>query len=161
MGITHCGAFAPLGTPGDGCWYDRPDAEAYAGLTPEFLIRPRVGVLVPNREVGARFQQALGEHAATTVLLATDDVDRAQKALEHFALDVIVIAPACANLLALLEVPPSWNAAAKKLTGSFAVTVPKKEHVFIEAKPIEVLSAIATKSWVGTRLGWLLSASFV
>jgi len=159
--ITHCGAFFPLITPGDGCWYDRPDSESYTGVTPEFVIRPRVGVLVPNQQAGERFRKALGKHASTTVVVASDDLDGLLKPLENFALDVIVIAPACANLSASIGVPSSWNDAVKKIHGTLTTNLPKKEHVFLEAKPLEALSSLMNDSWVGKKTEWLLSASFV
>lgn len=167
--ITDCGAFTPLATPGAGFWYDRPDSASYTGFTPEFMIRPRVGILAPNKQVAERFKKALGVHAST-MLIATDEIEGGDdemirsvlEPLEQFALDVIVAAPVCSKLLAAMDVPSSWNDAAKKLNGSLTTSVPKKENVFIEAKPAEVISAILSKSWVHTmRTGWLLSSSFV
>jgi len=163
--ITDCGAYTPLVTPGAGFWYDRPDSESYTGITPEFMIRPRVGILAPNQQACERFQKALGEHASTTMLVAEEGSDDETirlvlEKMDVFAVDVIVVAPACADLLALMDVPLSWNDATKKLNGALS-TLPKKENVFIEAKPVDVLSAILSKSWVGTRPGWLMSASFV
>ena len=80
--------------------------------------------------------------------------------LEKFALDVVVVAPTCADLLALMDVPSLWNDAAKKISGAL-LTMTRKENVFIEVKLVDVLSAILSKSWVGMRPGWLTSASFV
>jgi len=163
MKITDCGAYTPLSTPGGGFWYDRPDSESYTGITPEFMIRPRVGILAPSKQACERFQKALGEHASATLVAADDvrgdddDIVRSVlKPLEKFALDMVVVAPACAKLLVTMDVPLSWIHAAKKSNAA----LPKKEQVFIEAKPVEVLAAIMSKSWVGTRPGWLLSASF-
>lgn len=162
--ITDCGAYTPLSTPGAGFWFDRPDSESYAGITPEFMIQPRVGILAPNKQACERFRKALGEYASCKPV-ATDDVDGGDdeivrsvlEPLEKFALDVVVVAPACAKLLALMDVPSSWIDAA---TNSKGACLPKRVEVFIEAKPVEVLSAILGNSWLGTRSGWLLSASF-
>ncbi|KAL9179566.1 hypothetical protein ACHAXT_008856 [Thalassiosira profunda] len=133
------------------------------GITPEFMIRPRVGILAPTGQVGERFKKALGEHAST-LLIATDAEGRDEEIvrlvmepLERFALDVVVAAPVCAKLLGAMDVPASWNEAAKKL----GKAAPNKEEVFIEAKPVEVLSQIVNESWLGKKEGWLLSASFV
>mmetsp|Transcript_36683 Transcript_36683/g.88392 ORF Transcript_36683/g.88392 Transcript_36683/m.88392 type:complete len:270 (+) Transcript_36683:692-1501(+) len=165
--IVDCGAYVPLATPGAGFWYDRPDAESYAGTTPEFVIRPRVGILAPNGNVVERFSRALGEHASILLPVAVDVAEGSDgeevvrsvmEALEKFALDVVVAAPACSELLKLMSVPSSWKDAAEKFNGTFVL--PKRQDVFIEAKPVEALSAILSKSWVGTRPGWLLSASF-
>ena len=167
VGVTDCGAFVPLFTPGAGSWYDRPDAVSYSGMTPEFVVRPRVGILAPNGQVAERFRGALGVHASTTILVAAEDVGGGEEEvarsalgqLERFALDVIVAAPACARLMMSMDVPLSWHDASKRINGSS--TVPNRGSVFIESKPVDVIDAILSRSWVGTmRPGWLLSASF-
>lgn len=165
--VTDCGAFVPLITPGAGFWYDRPDNDSYTGTTPEFVVRPRVGILAPNGQATERFRKALGVHAST-LLVAADDVAGGDEEivrsvlglLENFALDVIVAAPACATLTRSMDVPSSWHDAMKKMSGGSIV--PNRESVFIEAKPLDVIDAILSHSWLGTmRPGWLLSASFV
>jgi cyclophilin family peptidyl-prolyl cis-trans isomerase len=167
VGVTDCGAFVPLFTSGAGSWYDRPDAGSYSGTTPEFVVRPRVGILAPNGQVAERFREALGAHASTTILVAAEDVAGGEEEvarsalgqLGRFALDVIVAAPACARLMRSMDVPPSWHDAAKRINGSSIV--PNRGSVFIEAKPVDVIDALMSRSWVGTmRPGWLLSASF-
>lgn len=160
--ITDCGAYTPLVTPGAGFWYDRPDSESYSGITPEFMIRPRVLIIAPNKQAGDKFKKTLGEHASTT-LVAVDEIEggddeiihSVMESLEKFSIDVVVAAPACAKLLVLMDIPSSWKDASGKLT-----ELPTKETVFIESKPIEILSAILSRSWVGTRSDWLNSASF-
>lgn len=159
--ITDCGAYNPLVTPGAGFWYDRPDLESYSGITPEFIVRPRVGIVAPNNQVADRFKTALGEHAST-LLVSVDDVEggddeviqSVMKSLEHFALDLIVVAPACAKLLESMDIPTSWKETANEKS------LPEKDTVFIEAKPVNVLTMLS-QSWVGARPGWLLSSSFV
>lgn len=166
VAITECGAYAPLFTPGGGSWFDRPDSESYSGITPEFMIRPRVGVLAPSAQVAERFKKALGEHASTTMFVVDeakggdDEIVRAaSEALEKFSIDVVLAAPACSKMLQSMSIPASWADAAKKLNGTFSC--PASENVLIEAKPLDALSAITSKSWMGSRPGWLLSASFV
>ncbi len=180
--ITDCGAYLPLITPGGGSWYDRPDVESYAGIVPEFVVRPRVAILAPNAVVAERFRVALGSHAST-LLVAVDDLvvvgdgdndddDKASEAalraklvslLENFALDVIVAAPACAWLMSSIDVPSSWHEAVGKMNErSSSLVVPDRESVFITARPVDVIDVILRQSWVGTmRPSWLLSASFV
>lgn len=163
--ITDCGAYTHLWTPGSGSWYDRPDSESYSGITPEFMIRPRVGLLVPNKQVAEKFNAALGEYASTLLLVA-DDIEggdecimkAAMNPLDNFALDVILAAPACAGLLASMEVPTSWIEAAECLP---KVAVPIKGQLFLVAKPVDALNTIMKDSWVSKQPGWLLSASFV
>ncbi len=181
--ITDCGAYLPLITPGAGSWYDRPDVESYAGIVPEFVVRPRVAILAPNAVVAERFRAALGSHAST-LLVAMDDLvvvgdgdydnndDKALEAaaraklcplLEKFALDVIVAAPACARMMTSIDVPSSWHeTVGEMIERSSSLTVPERESVFITARPADVIDAILRQSWVGTmRPSWLLSASFV
>ncbi|KAL7548875.1 hypothetical protein ACHAWF_012139 [Thalassiosira exigua] len=164
--ITDCGAYAPLITPAAGFWYDRPDSESYTGIAPEFMIRPRVGILAPSKPAGSRFERALAEHASTLVV-AVDEIEggddeivrTVSEPLEKFALDLVVAAPACAKLLDSMNVPSSWKDLTRKSNG--AVSAPTKDSLFLVAKPVDVLSAICSKSWLGMRPGWLLSASFV
>jgi cyclophilin family peptidyl-prolyl cis-trans isomerase len=164
--ITDCGAYTPLLTAGGGFCYDRPDSESFSGITTEFLVRPRVGIIAPNKQVANRFQTALGEHAST-LLVSVDDVDGGNKEvirlviepLENFALDIVVAAPACAKILQSMDIPDTWKGAAKKRDG--AITLPEKDQVFLEAKPANVMGTIISQSWVGSsRSDWLLSASF-
>ncbi|KAL3807342.1 hypothetical protein ACHAXA_003853 [Cyclostephanos tholiformis] len=177
--ITDCGSFLPLVTPGGGSWYDRPDVESYAGVVPEFVVRPRVAILAPNAVVAERFRAALGPHASTLLVPVDDlvvvgdgdneeEVEAAARAtleplMENFALDVIVAAPACARLMSSMDVPSSWHDAMRKINvRSSSFVVPDRESVFIKARPADVIDAILRHSWVGTmRPGWMLSASFV
>eukprot|EP00574_Skeletonema_japonicum_P005448 CAMPEP_0201722960 /NCGR_PEP_ID=MMETSP0593-20130828/7151_1 /ASSEMBLY_ACC=CAM_ASM_000672 /TAXON_ID=267983 /ORGANISM="Skeletonema japonicum, Strain CCMP2506" /LENGTH=416 /DNA_ID=CAMNT_0048213983 /DNA_START=141 /DNA_END=1391 /DNA_ORIENTATION=+ len=164
--ITDCGAYTPLFTPGGGSWYDRPDADSFSGKTPELIVQFRVGIIAPTMTVAKKFRSALGEHATTTLIAADeveggdDDITRlVMKPLEKFSLDVILAAPACASLLETLEVPSSWTDAADELPND--IEAPTKGEVFLVAKPVDALSAVANKSWVAKRDGWILSSSFV
>ena len=120
-----------------------------------------MGIVAPNNQVADRFKTALGEHAST-MLVSVDDVEggddeviqSVMKSLEHFALDLIVVAPACAKLLESMDIPTSWKETANEKS------LPEKDTVFIEAKPVNVLTMLS-QSWVGARPGWLLSSSFV
>jgi cyclophilin family peptidyl-prolyl cis-trans isomerase len=164
--ITDCGAFIPLITPGAGYWYDRPDSESYSGFTPEFMARPRIGILAPSKQVAERFRIALGEHAST-LLVAVDDVGgddeqiipRLMEQLENFALDLVMAAPACSQLLKQMDLPASWSDATKNFNGDSVL--PKREQVFIEAKPADAIAAVLNETWVANmRHSWMLSASF-
>jgi len=163
--ITDCGAYTPLLTPGAGSWYDRPDSESYSGVTAGFMVRPRVGIIAPNKQVGERFKAALEGHASTFVVTVDDNKDgeddnavqTIMELLEKFALDIVAAAPACSKLLEKMDIPASWKAAASKN----GVTLPERESIFIEAKPVNAIASILNQSWVGKMPGWLLSASFV
>ena len=39
--ITDCGIYTPLETPGAGYWFDKPNDEAYSGVSPVFMVRPQ------------------------------------------------------------------------------------------------------------------------
>ena len=158
--ITECGPYIPLSTAGNGYWFDRPDHESFSGITPEFVIKPRVGIIAPNIQVAEKFRKEMGSCASATMysvetIGSDDDVTKAVSAdMAQFRLDLIVVAPACSAFIKLLDVPSSWGDAAS----SCQVETPLREEVFIEAKPVNVLQAILDSAWVG-RLG-TLEASF-
>lgn len=165
ISITDCGVYRPLCTPGSGSWYDRPDSESYSGKTPEFMVRPRVGLLAPTKQVAEKFRGALGEHAST-LFFVVDDIEGGDDAIVeavttplcNFAIDIIVAAPACSSLLSSMDVPSSWVEAAKHSLKDGAV--PDKSDIFLVAKPVDVLDAIVNDSWVTKQPGWLLSGTF-
>ncbi|KAL3789674.1 hypothetical protein HJC23_003875 [Cyclotella cryptica] len=164
--ITDCGAYTPLWTPGAGSWYDRPDSESYTGITPEFMIRPRVGILAPTKQVANKFESALREYASTLLMVADDIeggddviIQAALTPLREFSLDLIVASPACAGFLASMDIPSSWIEATRKLHRES--TLPCKETVFLVSKPVDSLRTILNCSWIGKRPGWVLSGSFV
>jgi hypothetical protein len=57
--ITDCGIFTPFETPAAGYWFDQPDNEAYSGVSPIFVVRPRVAVVAPVAAIVERFVKAL------------------------------------------------------------------------------------------------------
>jgi len=65
--ITECGPYIPLSTPSNGYWFDRPDPESFSGITPEFVIKPRVGIIAPNVQVAEKFRNTMGSCAAVTM----------------------------------------------------------------------------------------------
>ena len=158
--ITECGIWMPLSTPANGYWFDRPDPESFSGITPEFVIEPRVGIIAPNIQVAEKFRKTMGNCVSATMYAvdaigSDDDVIKAvSDDMAQFRLDLIVMAPACSVLINLLEVPSSWGDAASLCK----VETPSREEVFIEAKPVNVLQAILDSAWVGG-LG-TLEASF-
>mmetsp|Transcript_11332 Transcript_11332/g.16690 ORF Transcript_11332/g.16690 Transcript_11332/m.16690 type:complete len:407 (-) Transcript_11332:306-1526(-) len=155
--ITDCGVYNAMSTPGSGYWYDQPDEDSFVGYSPVFMVRPRVAVVAPTQSIYQKFQSAMGTHATPTPIIVDeqegdDDVaKRAVKLLETFAVDVIVVAPACTDLLSSLELPPSWT----EVKGSAEIDL-SIQNVVIRAKPIEILTAIKSKSWLGTGTNWHL-----
>ena len=54
--ITDCGIYRPFEDPGSGYWYDQPDSEQYTGVSPQFIVRPRVVCLAPNKGALEKFK---------------------------------------------------------------------------------------------------------
>lgn len=139
--ITDCGIYTPLETPGAGYWLDKPDEEAYSGISPVFMVRPRVAVVAPTSAVMERFTKSMSAYAALTAVCVqdfeTDDqvVKRITDLLSDFAVDVVVIAPACNNQCSSITLPPCWN------------DIPISK-VLLEAKPVNALTTVWTQSWL-------------
>ena len=149
--ITDCGIFTPLQTPGAGYWYDKPDAECWNGISPTFMVRPRVAIVSPE---GARqkFEDAIGSVCSIVLSIGIDDISSVndseekkpawvilRESLSSFSTDVVVIAPACKEVKSKMGrlLPESWNSSG--FTFDEAVLI---------AKPLEAISAIHTKSWL-------------
>ena len=153
--ITDCGAFHPFQTPGAGYWYDQPDKESYTGKEPVFVVTPRVLVVAPNENVSTKFQNQIS-HFVSLISVQIEneesDVDAMKKALgflETYAVDVVIVAPACSKVCRDFELPSSWrsNATSNSIL---------KSEVIMVAKPVEALSAILEKSWLSTKTNWKL-----
>mmetsp|Transcript_6848 Transcript_6848/g.19838 ORF Transcript_6848/g.19838 Transcript_6848/m.19838 type:complete len:417 (+) Transcript_6848:188-1438(+) len=161
--ITDCGGFVPLASPGAGYWYDQPDAESWNGISPTFVVRPRVAVAAPEAAL-VKFEKALGGHCSVVLSIGVDSADAdadagegtkapselLKKSLATFATDVVLIAPACRDLVSKLgaKLPDSW----KEHDSNIAF-----DEVVLVAKPLDALSAIHAKSWVsGHRAHWQL-----
>lgn len=155
--ITDCGIFKPLSTPGAGYWYDQPDAETYSGISPVFMVRPRVAIVAPTAAVADKFVKALGEHCVTTVVQEdsqdeTRIVDQVSDLLKYFAIDVVLVAPACKRIISgNVMLDPSWSEHATE-----PVTL---EQVLLEAKPIDALAMIRTESWLVNQTPWQLDGT--
>jgi cyclophilin family peptidyl-prolyl cis-trans isomerase len=138
--ITDCGLYTPFKTPGAGYWFDQPDDEAYSGVSPIFVQRPRVAVVAPSGAVIARFVKALGSLCDIVAHLCTDQKGNAVskemfQLLENFGADVILVAPACVSLIADFTLPPKWSSL-------------EESKVILEAKYVEALEVIRTRSWL-------------
>ena len=148
--ITDCGVFAPFHVPGAGYWYDQPDEDSFSGVSPVFMVLPRVAVLAPNAAVKEKFQKAMGDKAIVTCISAEDlpeesmQIDRIHELLGTFAVDVVVVAPVCKDITSKITLPKSWSDAGISIV-----------EVVLESKPIEALSVVKTKSWLSKK-EWLL-----
>uniref|UniRef100_A0A7S2N1Q7 peptidylprolyl isomerase n=1 Tax=Helicotheca tamesis TaxID=374047 RepID=A0A7S2N1Q7_9STRA len=160
--ITDCGVYNAIDTPGSGYWYDQPDEDSFVGYSPVFMVRPRVVVVAPTQAVYQKFQSAMGSNVTTTSIIVDeqgsdgDVVKQAFHLLESYAADVIVVAPVCASLLCSLELPSSWT----EVEGCAEVDL-SVQNVVIRAKPVEALTAIRIKSWVGIGTNWQLDGAMM
>lgn len=149
ISITDCGIFTPLRTPAAGYWYDRPDVEAYTGVSPIFMVRPRVAVVTPSNQVMERFRKAMDAHAVVTPIICveTETVkERIAKLLTSFTVDVVIAAPACSTMIASFPLPEAYNEVSK-------------EEVILEAKPAEALRKVWDESWLSTRRQFTLDGA--
>mmetsp|Transcript_27283 Transcript_27283/g.51164 ORF Transcript_27283/g.51164 Transcript_27283/m.51164 type:complete len:403 (-) Transcript_27283:202-1410(-) len=154
--ITDCGIFQPLGTPGAGYWYDKPDADSWNGISPTFIVRPRVSILAPSESVLQKFKTAIGSVASVVLSVCTESLDNNEdtaatlliESLAKFSADVIIIAPACKTVSSKVELPEAW--------GTSDIPV---DEVILVAKPLETLSAIREKSWLAKRQAWQLDGT--
>lgn len=142
--ITDCGVWAPFLVPGAGYWFDKPDADAYTGVSPMFITRPRVAVVGPNESIISRFAKSLDTHCSLVKVHleqcendTTKLVAQLSELLATFTVDVILFAPACKLTPSLLPLPASW------ISNNILW-----EDVAIESKPVDALSAVHTKSWL-------------
>jgi cyclophilin family peptidyl-prolyl cis-trans isomerase len=164
--ITDCGVSTPLLTPGAGYWYDQPDPDSYTGTTPVFMVRPRVVVVATNAAVADKFHKAVGTHCSVvTVLLQQEEktetderavVDRVSDLLKNFAVDVVLVAPACKHLLPRIRLDPSlWTTTTAGTTSQSTEPVPASE-VILQAKPVDAMTTVRTQSWLAKRTSWQL-----
>jgi peptidylprolyl isomerase len=149
VSITDCGIFTPFETPGSGYWLDQPDAEAFTGISPVFVVWPRVAIIAPTEAVAQKFQSAMGASVSVNSSIAEDKfegsdaiVERISELLGNFHIDLIVIAPASSKIKDLVTLPKSWEVLASL------------DQVLLESKPVDALSAVTSKSWIVQREGF-------
>ena len=146
--ITDCGIYTPLHTPGAGYWYDKPDSESWNGISPTFMVRPRVAILAPESAM-KKFKDSIGSLCSIVLSIEKDAsssgksaCDRLFESLSTFSADIVLIAPACKE--AKLEMggvlPESWNDSGLSF-----------DEVVLISKPLEAISSIHGKSWLSTR----------
>ena len=101
--VTDCGLWDPLQQSGAGYWYDQPDPDTYTGISPVFVVRPRVAVVAPTQAVLDKFAKALQAHHSAYHQFVCVEGEEATVAkllnplLESYAVDVVLVAPAYRN----------------------------------------------------------------
>ncbi|KAG7352876.1 peptidyl-prolyl cis-trans isomerase [Nitzschia inconspicua] len=135
--IIDCGVWKPGEVPGAGFWYDHPDPDSYAGISPTFVVRPRVAVVAPSSAVVQKFEAALDACTVLTPVIVDSASESTQSRvislLNDFAVDVVVVAPACRQELALpLDVDTFWEG----------------RTVVVQAKPVDALRELRQQTWL-------------
>mmetsp|Transcript_5271 Transcript_5271/g.14792 ORF Transcript_5271/g.14792 Transcript_5271/m.14792 type:complete len:232 (+) Transcript_5271:681-1376(+) len=168
IAISDCGIWTPLYTPAAGYWYDKPDEESFTGTSPLFLARPRVALVVPNAAAAHKFTQSLGSYCIVVHSEETsqEDQDGTTAAgrirndwLATFRADVVLVAPACRNVLQqITTLPESWTKQQQQQQTATEILV---EQVVLEAKPVEAMKTVLQKSWLAQQRqqNWQLDGS--
>ena len=154
VNIIGCGIYKQFETPGTGYWFDQPD-DSYQGYSPIFICRPRVAVLVPSESIGEKFEKVLGSKNTLMIICvdkdlkdsgleiesdASDTTAYVMRQLESFAIDIVLVAPACKEF-APIKLPLSWTDINPDLSVS---------DVVIVSKPLASMNALQ-KSWIGQK----------
>jgi peptidylprolyl isomerase len=150
--ITDCGIWQPFVTPPSGYWYDPPsdpDASPYPGLSSMFIVRPRVAVIGPNMAVLEKFNKVLSHKCTSVKLLsveasADDDkiIQTVHDLLLSWSIDVVLVAPACRDMIARIELP--WNMV-NIITTTTSIG---KQDVILECKALDAVTMVYKKSWL-------------
>lgn len=152
--ITDCGIYRPFEDPGSGYWFDQPDSEQYSGISPQFIVRPRVVCLAPNTGALETFKSALGTSCQVVESVEVKEADLADQIslihslIDSFSVDMVLIAPACKSITDSIHLPAIWQAQGLDIAG-----------VALIAKPIDAQDAIHQRSWISKQTKWQLDGS--
>ncbi len=150
--ITDCGTFTPLYTPGSGYWYDQPDSEAFSGMTPVLMVRPRVAIVAGTNGICDKFLGLLGSKVCPVSVIVDDlgdieaAVGRVFDLLESFAVDMVIVAPVYADSFKNFQIPTLWLEVTPSFGGK-GVSITKEEIIII-SKPVEALRKIHSVSYM-------------
>jgi peptidylprolyl isomerase len=154
--VTDCGVWKFGETPGAGFWYDQPDPGSFSGISATFVVRPRVAVVAPSSTALHKFCIALDFFTVITPVIAdTLEVadlsnqstqDRVIALLNDFAVDVVVVAPACSQelTLPLPDLVSCWEG----------------RTVVVQAKPVDALTVVRQQTWLADR-SWQLDGAWM
>ena len=152
--VTDCGIWTPLVVPGDGYWFDKPDPERYSGISPVFCVRPRVAVVAPNQGVLQKFESMLASFCYVNHVLLEDNNDdvvttaaaRISGWLGEYAVDVVLITPACKAIMETIQV--HW-------TDDHGLQL-SRDKIIIETKPVNAATVVKDQSWLTDQASWYI-----
>jgi cyclophilin family peptidyl-prolyl cis-trans isomerase len=170
--ITDCGIYVPHVTPASGFWYDQPDKNetSYTGISSSFIVRPRVVVIGPSSSVVEKFDTVLQSKCcsvikfittlseiekttpkepttATTTETTENILQKVYHLLESYAIDVVLIAPACRNIIEQIVVPESFCVTIEQQQEPSTINI-SKCNVILECKPLDAIRTVYTQSWL-------------
>ena len=106
-----------------------------------------MAIVAPTVAVAEKFGTVLKHCDATTVTQGDPKAsDRLVELLVQFKVDVVIVAPACKQIVESVTLPKSWTSI------DSAITV---DQVVLIAKPMDARGAIS-KSWLALRPTWQL-----
>jgi cyclophilin family peptidyl-prolyl cis-trans isomerase len=161
--ISDCGVYQPFWCAGQGFWYDKPSPEAFSGISPTFVVKPRVALLVPRAMALAKFEDNAKSEFVVELAVCLDEdegnegqstvIDKIVDALfGEFSVDVVIAAPACQKFI------ESDDIRLKLIDGLNRSEVKKHmkgcDHIFsidqfvLVAKPTDLVGMVREKSWL-------------
>ena len=117
-------------------------------ISPVFVVRPRVAVVGSTAAVIAKFRAVMGTSCVVTAVPVDEEpslLERLQALLRDFAVDVVVVAPACS---------PQVAGASLDLPAAFG-----DRQVVVTAKPVQALAAVRQQTWLAEQSDWQLDGA--
>jgi len=186
--VTDCGVWATTGPsspqPGAGYWYDQPDPESYTGVSPVFVVRPRVAVVAPTPAVLDKFVQVLRPHHSVgdyacddsdasaletkhslsqSLLLCAEGEEAAvaqqlNRLLASHAVDVILVAPACRTATLMAEITVPWREKDGAANGDGSTTIATAPKTIRLDQVVLTVKPVEAASAIRTK-SWLAEQS--
>ena len=177
--ISDCGIFSPFSgiTPGQGFWYDKPSPESFNGISPTFVVKPRVALLVPHATALSKFEEAAtksglviefsvsldggggggDQNSSTPMGRSGSAIERISDALfRTYSVDVVVVAPACQKVIdsadGRLRLLDGLNNAKQHWGSINEDFLQDLDRFVLVAKPTDMDYVVRTNSWLHERL---------
>mmetsp|Transcript_4929 Transcript_4929/g.12514 ORF Transcript_4929/g.12514 Transcript_4929/m.12514 type:complete len:245 (-) Transcript_4929:112-846(-) len=176
--ISDCGVFSPFSTSGQGFWYDKPSPESFNGISPTFVVMPRVALLVPHATALSKFEATAttsdlviefaicmdddgddGKDGSTPTVgsASASAIDRISDALfGRYSVDVVIVAPACQRVIesddARLKLLDGLNKAKQYWSSNNNDLLRNLDRFVLVTKPTDMVDVVRTNSWLNERL---------